>query len=214
MQGEGWEPARPDFNIIEPVFPALYRGDRSMFAFIRKPNDYIEQPIDSSLPPIYKGFLCWNSEVGARKIGGMSIHYNGMCGNHLIWGARHVFEFGARHVGNVKGQLNEFEVCVSKWARASMEDDTAVIQGATQKVIAATKDEVIDILFGKRKFKLTRKVIDAAYDAVVPEQDGDPRTVWGMVQGLTRYSQTLANADTRLEVDKSAGKILDSLDSF
>jgi len=213
-QGEGWEPARPDFRLAGDDFPALYHGDRNMFAMVRLRTDYIEQPFGHGLPPIYKGFICWNSEVGDRTLGCMSFNYNGMCGNHLIWGAQNVFEVNVRHVGKVRETLDAFAVRMREYARASMSDDAATIRRATHKLIAATKEEVLDVLFGRRNLKLTRKVLDAGYDAVVPEQDGSPNTVWGMVQGLTRYSQSLGNADARVEVDKAAGRILDSLDSF
>lgn len=215
-QAEGWEPARPDFNKQGDDFPSLYLGDRNMFAFIRLRNQVIENPVQgfSGTAPIYKGYIVWNSEVGDKKIGGMSFLYNGMCGNHLIWGAQDVFEFEARHVGNVRRNLGLFAARIREYGRKSMAEDGAIVKRAAHKLIAASKTEVLDALFGKRGLKLSRKTIEAGYDAVVPDQDGGPNTVWGMVQGLTRHSQTLTNADARTEVDKAAGRVMDSLDSF
>ena len=70
------------------------------------------------------------------------------------------------------------------------------------------------LLFG-RKLGLTRTALTAGYDlAEVSGQDGDPRSVWGMVQGLTRFSQTVPYADERTVIDKAAGKLLDLVDSF
>src|SRR5215831_13894838 len=214
-QADGWEPARPDFNLRGDDFPSLYLGDRNLFAMVRQRNDYIQQPVCGSDAPIYKGFICWNSEVGDKKVGGMSSLYSGMCVNHLIWNARDVFEFEARHVGNVRDKLNLFAVRMREYARKSMDEDAAVIKRAAHKLIAATKDEVLDKLFGKSKtLRLSRKTIEAGYDAVRVDQDGDPKTVWGMVQGLTRHSQTLVNADARTAVDVAAGKIMEQIDSF
>lgn len=215
-QAEGWEPARPDFNKRGDDFPSLYLGDRNMFAFIRMPNQTIENPVQGfhGEAPIYKGYIVWNSEVGDKKIGGMSFLYNGMCGNHLIWGARDVFEFEARHVGNVRRNLYQFAAKLREYGRKSLSEDEAVIKRAAHKLIAGTKQEVLDALFGKRGLQLSRKTIEAGYDAVVPAQDGDPNTVWGMVQGLTRYSQTQTNADTRLAIDRGAGRIMESIDAF
>lgn len=209
LQDAGWTPATPDFNIIGEVFPSLYLGERDMFAFMRLPNQTIEQPINSSLPPMYKGYICWNSEVGSKKIGGMGFLYNGMCGNHIIWGARDVFEFEARHVGNVRDKLQAFAAQIREYARKSLSEDQAVIKRASSKLIAATKEEVLDLLFGKRSLNLSRKTLEGGFDAVKPDQDGDARTVWGMVQGLTRYSQEQPNADARTAIDRSAGKLLD-----
>lgn len=217
LKAKGWEPARPDFNTSDEDFPSLYLGDRDMFAFIRMRNITIDQPVKSKMgdsAPIYKGVIYENSEVGAKKIRAMKFFYNGMCGNHLIWGATDVMEFEARHVGNVRDKVKLFNMQIRKYAEESVTDDAAIIKQAAKKIIAATKDDVLDLLFGKRALALSRKTLEAGYDAVVPAQDGDPKTVWGIVQGLTRHSQTLPYADARTQVDKAAGRIMDMVDSF
>jgi hypothetical protein len=164
--------------------------------------------------PIYKGVIYENSEVGAKKIRATKFFYNGMCGNHCIWGATDVMEFEARHVGNVRDKVRLFEMQIRKYAEESMSNEEQKFKAAAKKVIAATKEDVLDLLFGKRSLALSRKVLDAGYDAVVKEQDGQPNTVWGMVQGLTRHSQTLPYADARTQIDKAAGKLLDMVDAF
>jgi len=208
LEAQGWQPAMPDFNKSGDDFPALYASDRDMFAFIRLQNQTIQQPTDGSLPPMYKGLIYWNSEVGDRKIGCMKFLYNGMCGNHIIWGASDVAEFSARHVGNVRSNFHQFEVQIRRYANESTSDLEATIAAAHQKVIASTKEGVLDYLFGKRTIGLTRKAIEASYDAVVPEQDGDPKTVWGIVQGLTRHSQTIPYAGERQKLDRAAANVL------
>jgi hypothetical protein len=76
-------------------------------------------------------------------------------------------------------------------------------------VSAATKEEVLDKLFGIRSLNLSRKLLTAGYEAALPEQDGDPRTAWGIAQGITRHSQTVPFADQRTVIDRAAGKILE-----
>ena len=208
LASQGWEPARPDFNLRGNDFPALYASDRDMFAFIRLPNQTIQQPTDGSLPPMYKGLIYWNSEVGDKKIGCMRFLYNSMCGNHIIWGASEVLELSARHVGNVRGMMRNFEWQIRKYANESVSDLEATIKAAHTKVIASTKEGVLDLLFGKRDLGITRKALEASYDAVLPVQDGAPNTVWGMVQGITRHSQTIPYADQRQNLDKAARKVM------
>src|SRR5207237_828277 len=109
----------------------------------------------------------------------------------------------------------QFAIRVREYGRKSLADDEAVIKRAAHKIIAATKEEVLEKLFGKRQLsRLSRKTLEAGYAAAIPDQDGSPNTVWGMVQGLTRHSQTLVNADLRTEVDKGAGKIMEMMDQF
>jgi hypothetical protein len=57
---------------------------------------------------------------------------------------------------------------------------------------------------------ISRKALEAGYDAVVPEQDGDPLTAWGIAQGLTRSSQATPYADERMKIDRAAGKLLEA----
>lgn len=40
-------------------------------------------------------------------------------------------------------------------------------------------------------------------------EENDPRTQYGIVQGLTRYSQTIPFADKRQDIDRAAGRILE-----
>lgn len=214
LEAQGWEPAMPDFNSSGPDdFPALYMGDRDIFAFIRLKNVYFEQPIKTSsyvsqnYPPIYKGVIYENSEVGSKKIRVTKFFYNSMCGNHIIWGASDVLEFEARHVGNVRDKVKVFAARVAEYGKEGMDEDVAVIKRATHKIIASTKEELLDELFDKRWLGVSRKDLEAGYDAVKPEQDGKPESVWGMVQGLTRHSQTKPYADERTELDRAAGKV-------
>ena len=99
---------------------------------------------------------------------------------------------------------------IRKYMNESVSDDEAKIASAKSRLIAATKDEVLDALFGKRTINLSRKVLEASYEAVQPDVDGDPRTPWGMAQGLTRYSQTTPYADKRTEIDRAAGRLLEA----
>jgi len=204
----GWEPAMPDIRKSAGDFPSLYVSDRDMFAFLRLPNVYIPQPVPGAHKPIYKGLIYWNSEVGDKKIGCMKFGYSEMCGNHIIWNASEVSEFSARHVGNVRGALRQFEMQIRRYADESTSDMEATFKSAHTKVIASTKEGVLDYMFGRRDIGLSRKVLDSAYEAVVPEEDGDPKTVWGMVQGLTRHSQTIPYADQRQTLDRAVPKIL------
>ncbi len=49
---------------------------------------------------------------------------------------------------------------------------------------------------------------DRARALVVEDQDGDPKSKWGLVQGITRHSQTLPYADERTALDRAAGKLM------
>lgn len=206
----GFEPATP--NIRQDLDPngnkhALYASDHDLFAFIRSKDKYIVEA--GSNQPVYRGVIYENSEVGASKIRATKFFYREMCGNHIIWGASNVIEVSARHVGSVREKFEAFAVQVNQWMDESVSDDEAKIAYTKSRLIAATKDEVLDALFGHKGVTLSRKQLEAGYDACDVDADGDPRTPWGIVQGLTRYSQTEPYADKRTEIDRATGKILD-----
>jgi len=112
-------------------------------------------------------------------------------------------------VGSVRGKFSYFASRLREYANESASDIEAKIKESKHRLIAATKEEVLDTLFGKRSVGLSRKVLEASY-AAVADADGDARTPWGFAQGVTRYSQTVPYADRRTELDRAAGRILDS----
>lgn len=212
LQGKGWEPARPDIRIKEADDLPLYASDHDMFAFLRHSDRVVKE--GNSGNGLYKGIIVSNSEVGASKLRMTRFLYREMCGNHIIWGAESVVDLALRHVGTIREQLQSWGLEITKYMDESSSEDEARIEYARTKTIAATKDQVLDKLFGKRIPGLTRKVLQASYDATIPSEDGDPRTVWGYVQGITRHSQTIPYADERTDLDRAAGKVLAMAESF
>ncbi len=211
LEARGWEPARPDIRITDDG-ASLYVSDHDMFGFLRMKNRTIAQPVRSAegdQQPMYKGLIYGNSEVGAGSIWAMSFLYNEMCGNHIIWGASGVVEFRAKHVGTVRERTQAWASKLIQYADSTMSHEEMRVKRAASTTIAATKEELLDTLFGMRSLGLSRKALEASYTACIPSQDGDPLTVWGFVQGATRYSQTIKYADQRMVVDKAASKLLD-----
>lgn len=210
LVAKGWEPALPDVRVQDNK-AALYVSDHDLFGFLRMHNVTLQQPVTSDFgqrSPIYKGVIYGNSEVGGGSLWAMSFFYNEMCGNHIIWGASGVTEFRARHVGTIRERTQAWAAQLRIYADSSTLQDEAAIKFAATRRIAATKEELLDTLFGKRTLGLSRKVIEASYNACLPEQDGDPLTPWGWVAGATRYSQTIPYQDERLKIDRAAGKVL------
>ena len=207
MQERGWEPARPDIRKIDDRLP-LYASDHDLFAFIRSKDRVIKEAGNSM--GLYRGFIAENSEVGAGKLRLMRFLYREMCGNHIIWGAQDVVEVALRHVGKIRDKMSMWDTQVRKYMDQSASEDEAKIAWAQRKQIAATKENLLDTLFGMKSLNLTRKALEAGYDANIPDEDGSPMTVWGMVNGLTRFSQTIPYADERTRIDRTAAKILEA----
>lgn len=186
---------------------ALYASDHDLWTFLMSRNRVIQDPITQR--PMYRGAIVSNSEVGAGALGAMSFYFNDLCANHIIWGASNLVDVRLVHKGNVKGKWFNAQVQIQKYLDATTAGEEQKLIKASQTLIATTKDEVLDTLFGKRSLGLSRKALEAGYNAVRPDEDGDPKTVWGMVQGITRHSQSITYADERQALDRAAGKLLE-----
>lgn len=213
LGAKGWLPANECQGAIatwsrgQQVDCPLYASDHDMFAFVAHPNAYVREA--DTHEPLFRGVMVENSEVGASALKMTRFLYRAMCGNHIIWGASRVLEISVRHVGNVRERFANYAYELRRYAESSVSDEEAKIAAAKTRIIAQGKEQVLDTLFGKRSVGLSRKLLEAGYDAVEPGQDGSPNTVWGIVQGLTRHSQTVPFADKRTDIDRAAGRIME-----
>ena len=213
LQQYGWNPAMPDFNRgmfgSEKDNPPIYASDHDMFVFLANDNYRIAEP--GNPEGLKRGTIIVNSEVGASSLKFMHFLYRGLCANHIIWGASKLTEIRVRHVGNAHERWGHYQAQLKEYLESSSTEQEQKIASAKNIYLGATKDEVLDKLFAQRNLMLSRKTLDASYETVRPEEDGSPRTVWGMTQGLTRYSQLSQFADERTAIDIAAGKLLEAI---
>lgn len=219
LEAQGWTPARPDASWssvdvtdaaanADPRTFALYASDHDLFAFVKHGERTLDEPGNPG--GLQRGLIVENSEVGASALKLTRFLYREMCGNHIIWGASDVVELKVRHVGNARDKFALWQAEAQRYLDASASEDEAKIARAKSRLIAATKEDVLNAVFGKRAVDLSRKALDAGYDACIADVDGDPRSPWGLAQGLTRYSQLQPYADKRTEIDRAAGRLLDA----
>lgn len=193
-------------DLIAPA--GLYASDHDMFAFLVNEQHRID---DGSEGGLSRGFFVSNSEVGAAAFKITKFLYRYCCGNHIVWDASNVQELRIVHRGTANERYGTtMRLELRKYAHESADDDEQRIHMARQTLLGTTKDQVLDKLFGLRV--LPRVTLDAAY--VEAEREADlrtdvsPRSVWGMVQGITAMSQREMFADRRVELDRAAGRIL------
>lgn len=197
-------------KVGDPIAPAgLYASDHDMFVFLVNNEARISEP--GNPDGLARGAFLINSEVGASSFYLIYFLYRAVCGNHIVWGAKQVTEIRIPHVGDAYGRVfAQVEAQITRYADESASEDEARIRKAATYVLGATKDEVLDRLFGIKNLGLSRKQLTAAYDLTVEHEPSsvDPNTAWGMAQGLTRLSQETPYADDRFEVDRAAGRVL------
>lgn len=202
-----WQPAPAAFDGSR----GLYLGDRDMFAFMVDNNRRIFETGPAG--GLSRGFFVWNSEVGSSAFGVMTFLYEYVCGNHRVWGVSNVAEMRVIHIGHGQDRkaFDKLTVELRRYADASAADDEARVVAARQYQIAATKNDVLDTVFGLKTSGLTRKVIEQAYDLAEQRVDwyGSPRTAWGLAGGITEIARDLPNADTRHTLEAAASKVME-----
>lgn len=235
LEKKGWQPATPDkrFDGGNPsecqvcngtglanglhcvtckatgkALPSLYASDHDMFAFVRNNSVVIREP--GNPDGLQRGVIVSNSEVGAAALKLTRFLYREMCGNHIIWGASKMLQVSVWHIGDARGKWGHYEGEIRRYAEQGAKEDEEMVAKARRVKIGDTKEEVLDKLFGMKSVSLSRKTLESGYDAAVPDQDGAPNTVWGIVQGLTRFSQTTPYAETRAAIDTAAGKLMEA----
>jgi hypothetical protein len=191
------------------IAPAgLYASDHDMFAFMVNENRRIADGTDSGLA---RGFFVVNSEVGGTAFKVVRFAYRHVCGNHIVWGVSNVEELRIVHRGSADRRFAYQLQCeIRKYADVPASFEEGRILAAKQFLIADTAESLVERLF---KAQIApRKTIEAAYESSKAESDTyrdiDPRSAWGMAQGLTALAREEQFTDKRAALERSAGKIL------
>jgi len=77
----------------------LYASDRDVFIFLVDDTHPIEAgKLPNGDPDLYfRGFYCWNSEVGAKTLGMATFYLRAVCMNRNLWGVENFEEVKIRH---------------------------------------------------------------------------------------------------------------------
>jgi hypothetical protein len=204
---QGWKPATPTIRAKAEGDTALFASDRDLFAFLDHPDRIVK---DGSEGGLRRGFFVSNSEVGAAAFKVSGFYFRDICGNFIVWGATDLRTVSIRHIGQAPDKAwADLTLTVRRYLDSEAGPVEDKIRTAQRTLIGSTKDEVLDKLFSLKPLGLSREILTAGFEAVVPDEDGDPKSAWGIAQGLTRYSQTRPYTDERNDIDRAAGKLLE-----
>lgn len=195
--------------------PVAFLSDRDLFIFMCDYEHGIEVPGAPNL--LSRGFWVENNEVGAGSVRITMFLFDFICSNVLVWGARNVLEVKIAHKGRARERVlfddSEARKAIAEYANRSAHADTLRIQRAQNLLVADTSIEVVDSLYARRLPGLTKNVLaEAMLVAGRTERyqlGAGPNSVWAVINGLTEVSQKSDHADARIEIDRSAARILD-----
>lgn len=194
---------------ISKYTTTLYASDRDVFVFLVDDLNPIEAgKLPNGDPDLFfRGFYCWNSEVGARTLGIASFYLRAVCQNRNLWGVENFEEITIRHSKYAASRFAaEAEPALIQFAESSPMPFVNGIKAARERIVARD-DEDRESFLRKRAFSKaeTTKIIDA----VLAEEGRPPESIFDFVQGITRVARDKPHQDVRLEMEGKAKKLLD-----
>ncbi len=194
---------------ITEATTTLYASDRDVFLFLVDDLNPIEagQLPDGSPDLYFRGFYCWNSEVGAKTLGIASFYLRAVCQNRNLWGVEDFEEITIRHSKYAASRFaHEAAPALTRFANSSPQLFINGIRQARERIVARTDEDRTEFLrkrgFGKAE---TAKIIDT----VLAEEGRKPESVFDFVQGITAVARDKPHQDARLDLETRAKKLLD-----
>ncbi len=187
----------------------LYASDRDVFLFLVDDLNPIEAGrLPDGSPDLYfRGFYCWNSEVGAKTLGMASFYLRAVCQNRNLWGVEEFEEISIRHSKYAASRFaHEAAPALTRFADSSPMPFVNGIKAARAQIVARTDEDRTEFLrkrgFGKAE---TAKIIET----VLAEEGRAPESVFDFVQGITAFARNKPQQDARLDLEGRAKKLLD-----
>ncbi|TPW27786.1 DUF932 domain-containing protein [Pararhizobium mangrovi] len=186
----------------------LYASDRDVFLFLVDDTHPIEAgKLPNGDPDLYfRGFYCWNSEVGSKTLGMASFYLRAVCMNRNIWGAEGFEEIAIRHSKFAAHRFaHQAAPALERFATSSPAPFMAGIKAAREAVVARKDDDRQSFL---RKRGFSRADTDRIVATVLEEEGRPPESIFDFVQGITALARSKPHQDARLDLEGKAAKLL------
>jgi hypothetical protein len=198
----------PNVDVTQET-TTLYASDRDVFLFLVDDLNPIEagRLPDGSPDLFFRGFYCWNSEVGAKTLGIASFYLRAVCQNRNLWGVEDFEEITIRHSKYAASRFaHEAAPALTRFANSSPLPFITGVKAARERIVARNDDDRTEFL-RKRGFSKTEtaKIIDT----VLTEEGRKPESVFDFVQGITAIARTKTHQDARLDLEARAKKLFD-----
>lgn len=211
--------------VYDPLHPVtkdtttLFGNDRGVFIFLCQDLAPIEigKLPDGSPDLVFRGFYITNSEVGAGKLKIGAMYLRAICCNRIMWGVEAFEELEMRHTKYAPGRfIEEAMPALRSFAEGSTTKLIDGVNKARDAIVAETKEKAINFVvargLGAKKAaviydRIARDEWHVGADEDIPE--GHAVSVWDLSQGITSIARDEPNFDTRMELEKFAGSLLD-----
>lgn len=159
----------------------LYASDRDVFLFLVDDLNPIEAGrLANGSPDLYfRGFYCWNSEVGAKTLGMASFYLRAVCQNRNLWGVEDFEEITIRHSKYAANRFaHEAAPALTRFANSSPAPFVNGIKAARERIVARSDEDRSDFL---RKRGFSRAETTRIIETVLAEEGRKPESVFDFV---------------------------------
>lgn len=187
----------------------LYASDRDVFLFLVDDTNPIEAGKLANGEPdlFFRGFYCWNSEVGNKTLGIASFYLRGVCQNRNLWGVEQFEEITIRHSKFAASRFaHQAAPALANFANSSPAPFIAGIKAARERIVAHTDEDREDFM---RKRGFTKGDTAKVIETVLREEGRKPESIFDFVQGITAVARTKPHQDARLDLETKAKRLLD-----
>ncbi len=188
----------------------LYASDRDVFLFLVDDRNPIEAGTlpDGSPDFFFRGFYCWNSEVGAKTLGIASFYLRAVCQNRNLWGVEDFQEISIRHSKYAANRFaHEAAPALANFADSSPQPFIQGIRSAREQIVARSDEDRTDFL---RKRGFSKAKTGKIVETVLAEEGRPPESVFDFVQGITAVARSKPQQDARLTMETRAKKLLEA----
>jgi len=189
----------------------LYASDRDVFLFLVDDTHPIEAgKLANGEPDLYfRGFYCWNSEVGSKTLGVATFYLRAVCMNRNLWGVENFEQISIRHSKFAANRFaHEAAPALTRFADSSASGFINGIRAARERIVARNDEDRESFLRGQGFSKPdTSRIIST----VLAEEGHPPASIYDFVQGVTAVARTRTNQDSRLDLEGKATRLLQKL---
>jgi hypothetical protein len=187
----------------------LYASDRDVFLFLADDTNPIEAGrLPDGSPDVYfRGFYCWNSEVGSKTLGIASFYLRAVCMNRNLWGVENFEQITIRHSKFAAQRFaHEAAPALTNFANSSPAPFVAGIRAARQRIVARTDEDRESFL---RRNGFSKSETSKVIEAVLGEEGRKPGSIFDFVQGIAAVARGKAHQDARLELEGKAKRLME-----
>jgi hypothetical protein len=152
-----------------------------------------------------RGVFVWNSEVGSKTYGVATFLFDYVCMNRIIWGADRYREITIRHTASAPDKfIEQVAPAIEDYSQSGTQDIVTAIENAKARKLETSVEE-----FLAKRTKFSGRMIRAMVAAHEADEQRPMETIFDAVTGVTAYARGLQHQDTRVEVERVAGGLLD-----